>query len=106
MTTYTQQPGSMNLSLRRGDEFGTVISFDVSLTGYTVTASLTSLVSGATVLPITTTLVDATAGQVGIALSEAQTAALAVGTYGWQLIWVAPGAVQRTALSGTVEVTA
>jgi hypothetical protein len=29
-----------------------------------------------------------------------------VGTYGWQLDWTAPGSIQRTALSGTVEVYA
>jgi hypothetical protein len=67
---------------------------------------MTSLVTGTTVIPFTATITDASAGQVNIALTDTQTAALAAGTYGWQLDWTAPGSVQRTALSGTVEVYA
>jgi len=63
-------------------------------------------VTGTTVMPFSTTITDASAGQVQIALTDTQTASLPAGTYGWQLDWVAPGSVQRTALSGTVEVYA
>ena len=107
-STYTQLPGTMNLAFRRANDFATLIDFDgvASLAGYTVTASVTSLVTGATVVPFTTTITDASAGQVNIALTDTQTASLAAGTYGWQLDWVAPGSVQRTALQGTVEVHA
>jgi len=105
--TYTQLPGTMNLSFKRANDFGTVIDFDgTTLVGYTVTASMTSLVTGATVVPFTASVVDASAGQVNISLTDTQTAALPAGTYGWQLDWTAPGSVQRTALSGTVEVYA
>jgi hypothetical protein len=97
----------MNLAFKKSGDFATLIDFDgTTLVGYTVTASMTSLVTGATVVPFTTGITDASAGQVGIALSDTQTAALAAGTYGWQLDWTAPGSVQRTALSGTVEVYA
>jgi hypothetical protein len=96
----------MNLAFKKAGDFSTLIDFDVSLVSYSVTASITSLVTGASVVPFTTTVTDATAGQVNIALSDTQTAALPAGTYGWQLDWVAPGSVQRTALSGTVEVYA
>jgi hypothetical protein len=106
MTAYNQLPGQMSLSFKRANDFSSLIDFDVSLASYSVTASITSLVTGATVVPFTTTLADASAGQVNIALTDTQTAALAAGTYGWQLDWVAPGSVQRTALSGTVEVYA
>jgi methenyltetrahydromethanopterin cyclohydrolase len=107
-STYSQLPGTMNLAFKKAGDFSTLIDFDgvASLAGYTVTASVTSLVTGATVVPFSTTITDASAGQVQIALSDTQTAALAAGTYGWQLDWVAPGSVQRTALSGTVEVYA
>jgi methenyltetrahydromethanopterin cyclohydrolase len=106
-STYSQLPGTMNLAFRRANDFATLIDFDgTTLVGYTATASITSLVAGTTVVPFTTTIADASAGQVQIALSDTQTAALAAGTYGWQLDWVAPGSVQRTALSGTVEVYA
>ena len=105
MPTYTQLPGSLSLSLRAGDEFGTTVDFDTTLADYTVTSHIVSLVTGQTVTAITTTLVDAASGQVGIAMTEAQTGALAAGTYGWRLEWVAPGDVKRTALAGMVEVT-
>ena len=106
-STYSQLPGTMNLSFKRSNDFATAIDFDgTTLVGFSVTASITSLVTGASVVPFTTTVTDASAGQVNIALSDTQTAALPAGTYGWQLDWVAPGSVQRTALSGTVEVYA
>ena len=105
MPTYSQLPGSLSLSLRAGDELSSTIDFDTSLVGYTVTGDITSLVTGQTVTSIATTLVDAAAGQVGIAMTETQTGALAAGTYGWRLEWIAPGDVKRTALAGMVEVT-
>ena len=106
MSTVSILPGSMNLAFKRANDFSSLVDFSTTLVGYTVTASVTSLVTGTAVVPFTTTLVDASAGQVQIALSDTQTAALPAGTYGWQLDWVAPGSVQRTALSGTVEVYA
>ena len=97
----------MNLSFKRSNDFATAIDFDgTSLVGFSVTATVTSLVTGASVVPFTTSITDASAGQVNIALADTQTAALPAGTYGWQLDWTAPGSVQRTALSGTVEVYA
>jgi len=106
-STYTQLPGTMNLAFRRSNDFATAIDFDgTTLVGFSVSASITSLVTGAAVVPFTTSITDASAGQVNIALTDTQTAALAAGTYGWQLDWTAPGSIQRTALSGTVEVYA
>jgi hypothetical protein len=106
-STYSQLPGVMNLSFKRANDFATAIDFDgTTLVGYTATASITSLVTGTTVVPFTTTITDASAGQVNISLTDTQTAALPAGTYGWQLDWTAPGSIQRTALSGTVEVYA
>lgn len=104
--TYSVLPGPMPLAFKRSNDFSAVVDFDTSLVGYSVTATLTSLVTGATVVPFTTSVVDASAGQVSVSLTDTQTAALAAGTYGWQLEWTAPGGVQRTALSGTVEVYA
>jgi hypothetical protein len=108
MSSVSILPGSMNLSFKRANDFSSLIDFDgiATFSGYTVTASITSLVTGTTVIPFTTSVTDASAGQVNIALTDTQTAALAAGTYGWQLDWTAPGSIQRTALSGTVEVYA
>jgi hypothetical protein len=106
-TTYTQLPGTMSFALKRGDDFATSIDFGgVSLVGYTVTSTLTSLVTGGAVSPITTSITDAAAAVVAVSLTDTQTASLAAGTYGWRLDWFAPGGVQRTALQGVVEVYA
>lgn len=104
--TYSVTPGVMNLAFKRANDFSTLIDFDTTLAGYTVTATVTSLVTGANVIPFTTTVADASAGQVSIALTDTQTASLPAGTYGWRLDWTAPGDIQRTALQGTVEVYA
>lgn len=104
--TYSVLPGSLPLALKKSNDFAAVVDFDTTIVGYTVSANLTSLVTGATVVPFTATIVDASAGQVSVSLTDTQTASLAAGTYGWQLDWTAPGGVQRTALSGTVEVYA
>lgn len=107
MPTYEQLPGSLGLSLRKGDELGTTVDFTpTNLTGYTVTSDIISLVTGAVVQPITVAVTNATAGIVNISLTETQTGALPVGTLGWRLEWLAPGDVKRTALSGMVEVKA
>jgi hypothetical protein len=55
------------------------------------------------VQPFAVSFVSATAGQVNISLTDAQTAALARGTYGWQMRWTESNAT-RTALTGVVEV--
>jgi len=104
--TFSLLPGTMNLAFKKNGDFATLIDFNVSLSSYSVSATVTSLVTGATVIPFTTTLADAAAGQVSVSLTDTQTASLAAGTYGWQLDWTAPGSVQRTALSGTLEVYA
>lgn len=105
MATYEQLPGDLGLSFRRGDEVSTEIDFNpISLTAYTMTASLVSLVSGGTVASITTTMVDAAAGRLNIGLTDEQTAALAVGTYRWVLT-ANDGQAKRTYLTGMVEVS-
>lgn len=103
MASYDQTPGALNLSFKRGDDFSTLIDFSIGMTGYTVTAGVTSLVTGDEVQPLTVSFASATAGQVNVSLTDTQTAALARGTYGWQMKWVENQAT-RTALTGFVEV--
>jgi len=69
-----------------------------------VTSSIVSLVTGAVVQQVTTTLTDAAAGVVNVSLTEAQTAAIPAGTYSFVLQWVAPGSVGRTIYEGFCEV--
>lgn len=104
MASYDQSPGSLNLAFNRGDDFSALVDFSIGMTGYTVSASMTSLVTGASVQPLTVSIVSATAGQVNVSLSDTQTAALARGTYGWNMKWV-EGNATRTALTGFVEVS-
>jgi hypothetical protein len=106
MASYSQLPGQLGLSLRGGDELGTVVDFTpTDLTGYTVTASVHSLVSGQSVAGITASIVDAAEGQVALSMSESDTAQIPAGSYGWRLEWVQPGDVKRTALTGIFEVS-
>jgi|688.fasta_scaffold226332_5 hypothetical protein len=106
MPSYDQQPGKLSLSFKAGDDFSALVDFSpITMTGYTVTASLNSLVTGAEVTPLTATLFSAVDGKVNVSLSKTQTSQLARGTYGWSLAWTAPGNVRRSALTGTVEVS-
>lgn len=104
MPSYDVTPGVLGLSFRRGDDFSALIDVSLDLSAYTVTASIVSAVSGGVVVPFTVTTPSPAEGQVNIALSDAQTAALARGTYSWQMGWV-EGNSTRTALAGFVEVT-
>lgn len=104
MPSYDQLAGSLNLQLVRGDDFSAMLDFSIPLTAHTVTSSLTSLVTGNEVVPFSVAFVSTTAGQVNVSLSDAQTLALARGTYGWNLKWT-EGNATRTAISGFVEVS-
>jgi hypothetical protein len=103
MPSYDQLPGTLNLSLVRGDDFSALVDFSISMTGYTVTAEMVSVVSGAVVQAVTVAATDAAAGQFNVSLTDTQTAALARGTYRWRMTWV-EGNATRTALTGFVEV--
>jgi len=104
-STYSQTPGALHLAFRRGDQLGTEVDFDIDMTGYTVTSSIVSAITGNAVGTMTATLTNASTGIVNIAMTEEQTAALVPGTYSWRLEWTAPGSVKRTALTGFAEVT-
>jgi hypothetical protein len=103
MPSYDQTPGTLNLAFNRGDDFSALVDFSIGMTGYTVSASMTSLVSNAEVQPLTVSFVSATAGQVNVSLTDTQTLSLARGTYGWNMKWT-EGSATRTALTGFVEV--
>jgi len=103
MPSYDQTPGSLNMAFNRGDDVAALIDFSNSLVSYTVTAGITSLVTGLDVQPLAVSIVSATAGQVTVSLSDTQTAGLARGTYGWSLKWTESNST-RTALTGFVEV--
>jgi len=110
-------PGTLNISLTVGDEFGFVSDLSIDTTGFTWTAivyeTATSVsfvnpsgvsTQGATAATFAITAVNAAAGQVNLSLTELQTVALSPSTsYRWYLRGVSPGLVTRTYLSGTLK---
>jgi hypothetical protein len=102
MATYDQLPAPLNLRWTVGNDFSALLDFDVSLANYTATAAVYSVVTGAQVAAFTTTIPDAAAGKVNIALTDTQTAAIGPGTYRWGLVWTV-GATTRTSMEGFVD---
>lgn len=104
MPSYDATPGNLNLTLQKGNTFSALIDFSpITMTGYTVSASVSSLVTGEQVMPLTASISSATAGQVNVSLTDTQTSSMARGSYAWALKWV-EGQGTRTALSGIFEV--
>jgi len=77
MALVTSLPGPLSVAFRRGDEFSTLLDFSFATTGYTFAAAIYSVVTGVTVATPTLTVVSHANGQINLALSEVQTAALA-----------------------------
>ena len=117
MPDFIALPGTLNISLTVGDEFGMLADLDIDTTNFTWTAivyeTATSVsfvnpggvpTQGATAATFTVTVVNAAAGQVNLSLTEIQTAALNPATnYRWYLRGVSPAMVTRTYLSGTLK---
>lgn len=103
MATAEQTPGRLDLAFRRGDDYGTLVDFSISLVGYTLAATVYSVTTGATVATPTITAVNLATGQLNVSLTDSQTSSLAAGSYGWRLVWTYGGAT-RSALEGYVEV--
>ena len=115
--SFIALPGSLDISLTTGDEFGMLADLDIDTTSFTWTAlvyATTTAVSfvnpsgvptqGATAATFTVTVVNAAAGQVNLSLTEIQTATFSPATtYRWYLRGVSPALVTRTYLSGTLK---
>lgn len=104
MATASQLPGHLAVAFRAGDEYATLVDFSISTTGYSWSAEVYSIVTDEVIQSPTVTVVSAANGQISLGWTETQTAALAPGTYGVRIIWVAPGSSRRTALEGMLEV--
>lgn len=104
MSTYSQLPGVLNLSVKSGDDFATTVDFDLDLTGYTTYVSVSSLVSGNEITPVASEITNGNLGQVGIYMTDTQTSSLAPGSYKWSMRWVAGSGDVRTAIGGIFEV--
>lgn len=116
MAEFVALPGTLNISLTVGDEFGMLADLDIDCTSFTWTAVIyevsTSIsfanpsgvnTQGSTVSSFTVTEVNAANGQVNLSLTEIQTATFSPSTkYRWFLRGVSPAQVTRTYLSGTL----
>ena len=106
MATASDSPDVLNLSWRRGDEFGKTIVYTEDLTGSTAYTTINSLRTGADVTAMSTIVTaGVTASSVAVSLSEIPSAALLLGTYGWRQVVIAAGSVQKTRIVGRIEVT-
>lgn len=104
MATASDAPDVLNLSWRRGDEFGKTLVYTEDLTGATAVTTIYSLRTGADVTTMPTVITAGpTASQVAISLSEIPSAALLLGTYGWRQVITAAGSVQKTRVVGRIE---
>ena len=111
-------PETLDLTVCKGDEFGLSLDFDIDLTGYTFTAAVFEITrtvnssypggfdsQGVDVEAFAITYTDLANGELSLALTETQTAAISeTGTYRWYLRGVAPGTITRTYISGSFTV--
>lgn len=109
MPDYSQLPGVLNLFLVRGDEMPFAATFNLDLTGYTLSSAVINEATQAVVATPTFSMATATSNgvttsTVSFTLTETQTAALATTTrYRWYFRWVSPAGVTRTVLAGSVR---
>ena len=99
MAAYTQLPALMNVKLKAGDASSTSVDFDVSLTQYTVSSQVVSLVGGSLVAAVATTVTSPSEGQVSLVFP----AGIPAGTYGWNMTWTSSNGDRRTVLTGIAE---
>jgi hypothetical protein len=104
MATYDQLPATLNLRWTVGNDFSALLDFDIGLTNYTAAATVYSTITGNPVATFTTTIPDAAAGKINVALTDSQTTAIGAGTFAWQLVWTV-GTVTRTAMAGFIDAT-
>ena len=114
MPTYSQLPGSLDLSLIAGDEFTFSAVFDLNLTGYTVTASVVNAETDAVLATPQLSITYGASSTVAVTLTEAQTTAIYAGSepiggaptirVRWHLRWMSAAGYTRTALSGLAKV--
>ena len=103
MSDAKQTPGILQIGFRRGDEYPRTFTISLDLTGYTLTWEIFTLRGNETKLSGSLTFTTPP-HTVGLTITEAQTATLLPGTYGFRAKWVSSGAVTRTFLEDICEV--
>ena len=103
--SVANDPGTLNITIKKSSDFSAAIDFDISAVGVTPTSNIISFVTGESVGSFATTVIDAAAGRLSISMLPTASAALSAGTYKWQQVWDYDGPSQKTMLTGFVEVT-
>ena len=99
MPGIAQEPGVLDITLKKGDTFSIDLDFDVDLTDYVLESKM-----GTT--PITITDIETTDGQINLSLSSTQTATFnTLKKTTWYLKWTDPGTAVRMVLYGDVTLT-
>ena len=120
MAEFAALPGTLNISLTTGDEFGMLADLDIDTTGFTWTAvvyeantsvSFTNpggvVTQGTLAATFTVTPISAADGQINLSLTELQTGAFDPSKrYRWYLRGVSAALVTRTYLSGSLTAVA
>ena len=103
MSDAQDKPGVLQIGFRAGDEYRRTLTVNLDLTGYTLSWEIFTL-RGGTVKLSGSLSFTTPPHAVGLVISEAQTATLLPGTYGFRAKWVATGTVTRTFLEDVCEV--
>lgn len=104
MASYSQLPGSLNMYVKGGDHFATVIDFDADLNGTFAYASVHSLVNNEQITELTVSYLDPTLGKIGLSLSGTQTGLIPAGSYAWSMHLIPESGQKRSPLAGVFEV--
>lgn len=119
MTAFQKVPADLEVICVQGDELNLAFDASISLVGYTFDAKVyepvsssgggwsasDGLVVGSTVATFSQNVVNLSAGQLNLGLTETQTQALDPATsYRWFLRWQDPDGVTTTAVSGAFTV--
>lgn len=115
MPTYSQLPGSLDLSLIAGDEFTFSAVFDLNLTGYSITASVVKSATDEVLATPTMVITYGSSSTIALTMTETQTTAIYNGSeplngaptarVRWFLRWSTAAGYTRTALSGLAKVS-
>lgn len=114
--TLQQKPKTADIELVQGDELPFQIAFGRNITGYTIEVKVyasqltvpvgggvAAITQGTPVLTPDITVLDATAGTVGVIFNETLTTQLVpTKSWRWFVRWFTPGGQTRTLISGSV----
>jgi hypothetical protein len=114
VAVFKQRPGVLDLEMISGDEFAFTATFELNLSGYTLTSGVYKVSDSSLVVTPTLTITTGSTSTVKVSLTETQTTSIfdagnpSQGTprerMRWWLRWVDPTGYTRMALSGNVVI--